>query len=75
MNKPITYMSTILTENEKLEKKEKVLIETIQILENEIIALRAENKTNEEKIEQLEDVYKNFCMNFDTLINGGKNEH
>jgi len=75
MSKPITYMSTILSENEKLEKKEKVLIETIQILEDEIIALRAENKTNEEKIEQLEDVYKNFCINFDALINGGKNEH
>ena len=68
----ITYIGDILRDNERLEKKEKELLEKIQELENEIIVLKNEAKTNQEMIEYLEDFYKNFIMNFDALINGEK---
>ena len=68
----MTYMGDILRDNERLEKKEKELLEKIQELENEIIVLKNEAKTNQEMIEYLEDFYKNFVRNFDALINGEK---
>lgn len=68
----MTYMGDILRDNERLEKKEKELLEKIQELENEIIVLKNEAKANQKMIEYLEDFYKNFIMNFDALINGEK---
>lgn len=49
------------------------LLKKIRDLEDEIIVLKNEAKANQEMIEYLEEFYKNFVMNFDTLINGEKN--
>jgi hypothetical protein len=46
-----------------------------QKMEDEIITLKAENKVNKELIEYMEEIYKNFVLNFDALINGEKNEY
>ena len=41
-----------MRDNERLEKKEKELLEKIQELENEIIVLKNEAKTNQEMIKK-----------------------
>ena len=71
----MTPISDYVLQIQTLEQREEIHIKKIRELEDEIINLKNEAKANQELIEYLEETYKNFCINFDTLINGEKNEN
>ena len=49
------------------------LLKKISDLEDEIIVLKNNAIENQKLIDYMEDIYKNFIMNFDALINGENN--
>lgn len=69
----MTLISDYVIQIQTLERREEIYIKKIRELEEEIINLKNNAKANKEMIEYLEETYKNFCMNFDSLINGEKN--
>jgi len=69
----ITLVSDYVAMIQTLEQREEIHIKKIRELEDEIINLKNNARANKEMIECLEEIYKNFVMNFDALINGEKN--
>ncbi len=69
MNENVTYMSTVLADIQRLESREKELIETIRGLEDEIIGFKAGKKADEKIIEEFEEKFKNLVMTIEEIIN------
>lgn len=69
----MTPISDYVLQIQTLEQREEIHIKKIRELEDEIINLKNNAKANKEMIEYLEETYKNFCINFDALINGENN--